>query len=237
MADIERLPANVRELFSASIRLRYEIHEWRNASVVFQQLHPHEWDELMVVLDQFRLRRSEIAKGGGNKSAVSRSLDGHLLRYGWKKETFDTRVTVTTRVTASTTTYDVPTHEVDCFKNRVALEVEWNNKDPFYDRDLNNFRLLFELRVIDLGIIITRMDDLQTIFKAIGRGGSFGESTTHTGKLLPKIVGGGAGGCPVLVFGIKPSLYVEDDAPVSPDELEQAELVERVAPLLDEGEG
>jgi len=38
--------------------------------------------------------------------------------------------------------------------------VEWNNKDPFFDRDLNNFRLLFELRAIDLGIIITRTDDL-----------------------------------------------------------------------------
>jgi len=33
---------------------------------------------------------------------------------------------------------------VDCFKNRVAIEVEWNNKDPFYDRDLNNFRLLYD---------------------------------------------------------------------------------------------
>jgi restriction endonuclease BglII len=48
-----------------------------------------------------------------------------------------------------------PTHKVDCYKNRVALEVEWNNKDPFFDRDLNNFRLLFELRAIDVGVIIT----------------------------------------------------------------------------------
>ena len=28
---------------------------------------------------------------------------------------------------------DSPTHNVDCYKNRVALEVEWNNKDPFFD--------------------------------------------------------------------------------------------------------
>ena len=27
------------------------------------------------------------------------------------------------------------------FKNRIAVEMEWNNKDPFYDRDLNNFRI------------------------------------------------------------------------------------------------
>lgn len=33
-----------------------------------------------------------------------------------------------------------PTHEVDEYKNYVAVEMEWNNKDPFFDRDLNNFR-------------------------------------------------------------------------------------------------
>lgn len=49
-----------------------------------------------------------------------------------------------------------------CFKERVGLEIEWNNKDPFFDRDLNNFRLLFDLRVIDAGVIITRASHLQT---------------------------------------------------------------------------
>ena len=29
--------------------------------------------------------------------------------------------------------------------------MEWNNKDPFFDRDLNNFRLLFELALYKLG--------------------------------------------------------------------------------------
>ncbi|HEX7408337.1 MAG TPA: BglII/BstYI family type II restriction endonuclease, partial [Candidatus Binatia bacterium] len=39
------------------------------------------------------------------------------------------------------------------------------------------------------------------------RGASYGESTTHMRKLLPKIEGGGAGGCPLLVFGIRKALY------------------------------
>ena len=107
-------------------------------------------------------------------------------------------------------TSDSPTHKVDCFKNRVALEIEWNNKDPFYDRDLNNFRLLFDLRVVSVGVIITRSDGLQDIFNTLGRGSSYGNSTTHMGKLLPRIEGGGGSGCPLLVFGIKKSLYVED---------------------------
>ena len=105
---------------------------------------------------------------------------------------------------------DSPTHKVDCYKNQVALEVEWNNKDPFYDRDLNNFRLLFDLRAISVGIIITRADELQEIFDDIGRGSSFGASTTHIGKLIPRIEGGGGGGCPLLVFGITKKLYQED---------------------------
>ena len=103
-----------------------------------------------------------------------------------------------------------PTHKVDCFKNRVALEIEWNNKDPFYDRDLNNFRLLFELRTVSIGIIITRCDELQGVVEKLGRGASFGASTTHMSKLLPRIEGGGGGGCPILVFGISQKLYVED---------------------------
>jgi hypothetical protein len=59
----------------------------------------------------------------------------------------------------------------------VAVELEWNNKDPFFDRDLNNFRLLFELRAIDAGVIITRATELQKIFKQLGKGESYGMST------------------------------------------------------------
>ena len=35
-------------------------------------------------------------------------------------------------------------------------------------------------------------------------------ATTHMSKLLPKLEGGGGGGCPVLIFGITKKLYVED---------------------------
>jgi len=107
---------------------------------------------------------------------------------------------------------DSPTHQIDCYRNGVALEIEWNNKDPFFDRVPDNFRLLFDLRAISVGVIVTRGDELQEIFKEIGRGSSYGASTTHMSKLLPKIEGGGAAGCPLLVFGITKRLHVEDDA-------------------------
>jgi len=85
-----------------------------------------------------------------------------------------------------------------------------NNKDPFYDRDLNNFRLLFELRAISVGVIITRADALQSLFNTLGKGTSYGASTTHMAKLLPRVDGGGGGGCPLLVFGITMRCYEDD---------------------------
>ena len=39
---------------------------------------------------------------------------------------------------------------------RIALEIEWNSKDPFYDRDLENFRRLHADGAISVGIIVTR---------------------------------------------------------------------------------
>lgn len=187
-----------------SIRDKFEIHEWRHASAILATDFKNEWDDLCDVLPRFRLCRSYITQGGGNKSEISKWFHQNLnVAKGWVEKEFDTSVVVDGKKTES------PTHAVDCFKNRIALELEWNNKDPFYDRDLNNFRLLFELRVVSVGIIVTRCDELQGIFNSLGRGTSYGQSTTHMRKLLPKIEGGGAGGCPVLVFGIKESLYDE----------------------------
>jgi len=181
---------------------RFEVYEWRHATAILETDFPSEWGDLCDVLPKFRLCKSFIVKGGGNKSDISKWFDRYLNKAkGWAEKEFDTSVVVDGFATES------PTHSVDCFKNGVALEIEWNNKDPFYDRDLNNFRLLFDLRVVSVGVIVTRSDHLQAIFDGLGRGKSYGQSTTHMSKLLPKIEGGGAGGCPVLVFGIKDTLY------------------------------
>ena len=142
--------------------------------------------------------------GGGNRSLISRRIDGAFYAKGWKEKDFATAFIVDEHKLES------PTHAVDCFRGGVALEVEWNNKDPFFDRDLNNFRLLFDLRAIQVGVIITRAAELQGIFRALGKGTSFGAATTHHEKLWPKLEGGGGGGCPILTFAITPALYVDD---------------------------
>lgn len=151
----------------------------------------------------------------GRKSPIAEAIDNAFAAREWGPKKFDTQIKV------DETTHDTPTHEVDNFKNGIAIETEWNNKDPFFDRDLNNFRLLHQLGVISVGVIITRSDELAEIFKLMGKAGSYGQSTTHISKLIPRLEGGGAGGCPVLVFGIGKKLYEED--------LDPQVLAERVA--------
>lgn len=192
------------ELLPLVITSQYEVHEWKHASAILAQDFPCEWQDIIEVASAFRLRKSWVEAGGKNKSDISKQIDQEFFKRGWEEKQFSTSIVVDGKPT------DSPTHKVDCFKNRIALEIEWNNKDPFYDRDLNNFRLLFDLRVVSVGVIITRTDELQQIFDNLGRGKSFGNSTTHMGKLLPKINGGGGGGCPLLVFGISKKLFLEE---------------------------
>ncbi len=141
---------------------------------------------------------------------IAQKFDALLSARGWHERKFATKIRV------DDSEWDSPTHKIDCFKGKVGLEIEWNNKDLFFDRDLNNFRLLFDLRVIDLGVIITRSSHLQHIFNGLGKkvANKYGSSTTHMDKLLPRLEGGGGGGCPVLVFGITRKKYVEDEAPI-----------------------
>ncbi len=196
MPTIHLVPQDLRDL--------YHVHEWRNAAGVLETACPAEWGEIIAVLRDFRLYRSEVKKAGGNRSPISDRLDYGFYIRDWLEKHFETAIVL------DNTRVESPTHKIDCFKGRVALEIEWNNKDPFYDRDLNNFRLLFELRAIDVGVIVTRATELQSIFNKLGKGKSYGNSTTHLDKLLPRLDGGGGGGCPVLVFAIRDKLYVED---------------------------
>lgn len=199
MSTLHLVPGDLREL--------YHVREWRNAAGILSTACAPEWAEIVEVLRAFRLLRSEVQAAGKNRSPISRGIDSRFYTMGWVEKKFKTAITIDDR------TFESPTHKVDCFKGRVALELEWNNKDPFFDRDLNNFRLLFDLRAIDVGVIVTRATELQTIFNSLGKGSSYGNSTTHHEKLWPRLEGGGGGGCPVLTFAITPALYVDDGPP------------------------
>ena len=192
------------ELLPEFVRSHYEAYEWKHACAILKNDFHVEWKNLIDLLENFRLEKSWIVKPGGRKSPISEFIDMFLYKRGWCEKSFDIKIEVDDEIKKA------PTHKIDCYKNEIALEIEWNNKDPFYDRDLNNFRLLFDLRAISAGIMITRSDELQDIFNHLGRGASFGASTTHMSKLLPRINGGAGGGCPILVLGITKKLYIED---------------------------
>jgi hypothetical protein len=97
--------------------------------------------------------------------------------------------------------YPAPTHKIDNFKNRVGIEVEWNSKTEYYDRDLNNLRLLHQLHVLSVDVI-TRVSELQDLFGELGIKRKYGNSTTHWNKLIPKVNGVRTGGRPLLLVGI-----------------------------------
>lgn len=192
------------ELLDPYIIENYQVKEWKHACAILSSDFPDEWKDINDLLLNFKLKKSFINIAGGRKSLVSESIDKFLYGRGWIEKEFQTKIIV------DNNSIDSPTHKVDCYKNKIALEIEWNNKDPFFDRDLNNFRLLFDLRAICVGVIITRADELQDIFDDLNRGSSYGSSTTHWGKLIPRIEGGGGAGCPVLIIGITKKLYDQD---------------------------
>lgn len=190
-----------KDLLPDDIRQEYQIEERHHACAILKTDFPHQWKDLLEVLRDFKLKRSDIAKKGGNKSPISRAIDGLFFDRGWVEKSFDIKVTADGVETLA------PTHHVDYYKDRIAVETEWNNKDPFFDRDLTTFRLLFEHNVLSAGIIITRADELQDLFFEVGKKTAAGMATTHMSKLIPKMYNQASGGCPVIAFGITKKKY------------------------------
>lgn len=190
-----------KNLLPAEIRDAYQVEERHHACSILKTDFPDQWSDLIAVLSEFKLRRSDVASRGGNKSPISRAIDGLFFARGWVEKSFDIKVTADGIETLA------PTHHVDYYKERIAVETEWNNKDPFFDRDLTTFRLLFELNVLSVGIIITRADELQSLFVELGKTTAAGMSTTHMSKLIPKMYNRASGGCPVIAFGITKKKY------------------------------
>jgi hypothetical protein len=203
-------------LIPAKTRKRFQFDERRHACAIMATDFKDEFADIIGCLDGFSLVRSEIVVGGGGKSRIAARFDDYLRKRGWHEKS--TGISMMVDGVAK----PMETHKVDFFKGRVAVEVEWNNKDPFFSRDLNTFRLLHDLDIISVGVIITRSDELQVLFNSLGLandgqriGTKYGASTTHWGKLMPRVNANGAGACPLLLIGIQQTCYV-DDMPTAP---------------------
>ena len=117
---------------------------------------------LARVLQEFRISLDEVVHGGGGEAGLTQRLRHELSDINWRKHNFSVETVVDGRARAGVS------HEVDHVKfaeaGTLALEIEWNNKDPFFDRDLENFQRLHALSAISLGIVVTRGRSMQDCF-------------------------------------------------------------------------
>ena len=125
-----------------------------------------EIGELVAALRNVAIPAAEIIASGGGEAASTQRLRGALTRAGWGKHVFRIETTVNGRPLG-----DGTSHEVDHVRagaaGTLALEIEWNNKDPFFDRDLENFQRLHAAGIISAGVIVTRGAGLQAAMARI----------------------------------------------------------------------
>ena len=180
----------------------YKIGVTRYADVILENGFPQRFRELIQNLEEFSIDVSEVEAGGGSRATHTKRFDEGLARFGWGK-----RNIVIEKLIDGQRIQEVRGHEIDMFGEGsgdspypgVAVEMEWNNKDPFFDRDLVNFQALHSEGAIGVGVIVTRGPNLQellgkTIKTSRNSGLKFGQSSTHWNKLVPRVGLGGGGG-------------------------------------------
>lgn len=120
--------------------------------------------EIEDVLLEAKIPVEELVRGGGGEGEFTQRLRKSFAdKHGWKKHSFEIKKIVDGEEKESIS------HEIDHVKKfktgTFVLEIEWNNKDPFFDRDLENFKRLHADGVISVGSIITRGESLQSALR------------------------------------------------------------------------
>ncbi|WP_165665392.1 BglII/BstYI family type II restriction endonuclease [Metapseudomonas otitidis] len=142
------------------LNLGFDIHFQSHAkSILYGEFAP-QLKELSDSLIDISLPISEIIGGGGGEAKFTQRLRRSLASKSWRKLNFRIDKTINGIPSESIS------HEVDHVREvygvgTLACEIEWNNKDPFFDRDLENFKRLHAEGAISAGIIITRGESLQ----------------------------------------------------------------------------
>lgn len=202
---------------------RYEFYNYGHALEILYEAFPVEWSELQECLRKLKLTLSDIKKSGGNESPIPKKFDDVLYPYGWREIRISgdlivkkyPRQTVQRRGRFAEEPYEtemiegyIDGHNIDFLKNRVAFDLEWNSKDQTFDRDLLAMRTYFDCGLVDVGVIVTRAEALNHIFKQEKDDHGqllikkYGASTTWMGKLRYRLDSRRNGGCPILAVGI-----------------------------------
>jgi hypothetical protein len=156
------------DVFERLIERGFQVEFRSHARAILGVDFPGAAEELEQALLGTTIPIEEIIAGGGGEAKGTQRLRRALHALGWRKMEFvvETRINGVARESQS--------HEVDHVRElgggeRVALEIEWNNKDPFYDRDLENFQRLHANGAISIGMIVTRGRSLHENMRAMVR--------------------------------------------------------------------
>jgi hypothetical protein len=137
----------------------FDISTTYHADAILSENFPESIVDLEGACLEIFIPAEELVRGGGGEARITQRLRRRLNAAGWRKSVFRVEKTINGRVAFS------QSHEVDHVaefaRGVIALEVEWNNKDPFFDRDLENFSRLHADGAISVGIIVTRGESLQ----------------------------------------------------------------------------
>ena len=197
---------------------KFEFHNFGHAWEILTQAYQEEWNDLIECFESLSFSMEDIRQAGGNESPIPKKFDRFLYPHGWReiRITGDLIVKLYPRQNAqrrgrfSDEPFDqimlegyIDGHNIDFVKNQVAFDLEWNSKDQTFDRDLMAMRTYFDCGLIDVGVIVTRAEELNDIFRKLGILAKYGASTTWMGKLLPRLKSRRNGGCPILAVGIK----------------------------------
>lgn len=209
---------NLSTYIPERIREKFEFYNFGHAVEILSQSCQEEWDDLLNCLEKLCLTVEDMKKAGGNESPIPRKFDDLLYPRGWReiRITGDLLVKMYPRQTTqrrgrfSSEPFDeklikgyIDGHNIDFIKNNVAFDLEWNSKDQTFDRDLLAMRTYFDCGLIDVGVIVTRSEELNDVFREQGLMAKYGASTTWMGKLLHRLRSRRNGGCPILAVGIK----------------------------------
>jgi hypothetical protein len=129
-----------------------------HAEAILERDFPNAADEIERAIAYLEIPITEIVGSGGGETQGTQRMRRSLAELGWLKINFEIKKTV------NGVEKEAISHEIDHVKDFengvIALEIEWNNKDPFFDRDLENFKRLHAEGAISVGVIVTRHSTL-----------------------------------------------------------------------------
>jgi hypothetical protein len=150
----------------------FQIEFHSHARSILAGEFPQAIEELEEVLLGATIPIEEIIGSGGGETKGTQRLRRGLKAKGWDTVTFTVEKVINgvARESVSHKMDHVRTFEGDNgMRYTIAMEIEWNNKDPFYDRDLENFKRLHADGAISIGVIVTRGRSLHENMRALVR--------------------------------------------------------------------